>query len=33
MGNFIGGLIILAVNGAIILGFIGLIGMGLNYIF
>ena len=33
MGNFIGGLIILAVNGLIILGFIGLIGMGLNYIF
>ena len=33
MGNFIGGLIVLAVNGLIILGFIGLIGMGLNYIF
>ena len=33
MGNFMGGLIVLAVNGLIILGFIGLIGMGLNYIF
>jgi len=33
MGNFIGGLIILVINGAIILGFIGLIGMGLSYIF
>ena len=33
MGNFIGGLIVLVVNGLVILGFIGLIGMGLNYIF